>query len=58
MKIWKGTTLVRDFIPVRKGDVGYLYDNVSNRLFGNSGTGVFTLGRDINPIPATFDALV
>ena len=58
MKIWKGTTLIRDFIPVRKGDVGYLYDNVSNRLFGNSGTGVFTLGRDVDPIPTTFDAPV
>lgn len=58
MRIWKGNKLVRDFIPVRKGDVGYLYDNVSNRLFGNSGSGVFTLGRDVDPIPTSYDAPV
>lgn len=40
-------TLVRDFIPVRKNGVGYLYDKVSGTLFGNSGTGNFTLGPDV-----------
>ena len=40
--------LVRDFIPVRKGNVGYLYDRVSKKLFGNSGTGSFILGNDKN----------
>lgn len=39
-------TLVRDFIPVRVGDVGYLYDSVSGQLFGNSGTGEFIIGAD------------
>lgn len=58
MKIWRGTTLVRDFIPVRKGDVGYLYDKISNRLFDNAGVGRFVLGRDVDPIPTTFDAPV
>lgn len=58
MRIWKGNKLVRDFIPVRKGEVGYLYDNVSNRLLGNSGTGTFTLGRDVDPIPTSYDAQV
>lgn len=38
--------LVRDFIPVRVGDVGYLYDSVSGQLFGNSGTGEFVIGPD------------
>lgn len=36
-----------DLIPVRKGQVGYLYDKVSNTLFGNAGTGSFTLGPDV-----------
>jgi hypothetical protein len=39
--------VLADFIPVRKGTVGYLYDRVSNTLFGNSGTGSFTLGPDV-----------
>ena len=34
--------LLRDFIPVRKKDVGYMYDRVSGQLFGNQGTGGFT----------------
>ena len=38
--------LVRDFIPVRVGQTGYLYDKVSDELFGNTGTGDFVLGND------------
>lgn len=49
IKIWnKSNILVRDFIPVRRGNVGYLYDKVSGKLFGNAGTGQFILGNDIN----------
>lgn len=42
------TTLVQewDFIPVRVGSVGYLYEKNSGTLFGNNGTGSFTLGND------------
>ena len=40
-------TLVRDFIPVRVGNVGYMYDRVSGQLFGNAGTGAFLYGNDI-----------
>lgn len=40
--------LVRDFIPVRIGTTGYMYDKVSKQLFGNSGTGEFILGPDVN----------
>ena len=40
--------LVRDFIPVRVGQVGYMYDKVSGQLFGNAGTGVFIVGPDKN----------
>lgn len=38
---------VCDMIPVRVGQVGYMYDKVSGQLFGNSGTGNFILGNDI-----------
>lgn len=37
---------VLDLIPVRVGDVGYMYDRVSGQLFGNSGTGAFIIGPD------------
>ena len=36
-----------DYIPVRVGQVGYMYDKVSHQLFGNSGTGNFILGPDL-----------
>lgn len=45
-KIWSNGSLVRDYIPVRVGQVGYMYDRVSGQLFGNAGTGSFTLGND------------
>lgn len=38
-----------DLIPVRVGNVGYMYDKVSGKLFGNSGTGSFVLGSDVAP---------
>lgn len=38
--------LVRDYIPVRVGQTGYLFDNVSKQLFGNAGTGAFVIGPD------------
>lgn len=47
-KIYNSSELVMDLIPVRVGQVGYLYDKVSDTLFGNSGTGSFTLGPDIS----------
>ena len=46
-KILNNGVLAGDFIPVRVGLVGYLYDKVSGGLFGNSGTGSFTLGADV-----------
>lgn len=42
-----GTNTV-DLIPVRVGQVGYMYDRVSGELFGNAGTGAFILGNDKN----------
>lgn len=50
-KLWDAQgNLVRDYIPVRKGTVGYLYDRVSGRLFGNAGTGDFVIGQDVVPV--------
>lgn len=38
-----------DFIPVRVGQVGYMYDRVSGKLFGNNaGTGKFIIGQDVD----------
>ena len=45
-KIYHSGVLVRDYIPVRKGTVGYMYDRVSGQLFGNQGTGEFIIGPD------------
>ena len=41
----KGVSIF-DFIPVRVGSIGYMYDRVSGQLFGNSGTGAFIIGPD------------
>ena len=49
-KIWQNGVLVRDYIPVRRGNVGYLYDRVTRKLFGNAGTGDFVLGPDVVPV--------
>lgn len=47
MKIYDGDTLALDLIPVRKGQVGYMYDKVSNQMLANAGTGDFILGNDV-----------
>lgn len=47
-KIYRGSNVVFDGIPVRKGAVGYLYDRVSGELFRNAGTGAFVIGPDVN----------
>lgn len=47
VKVFNNGVLVRDFIPVRVGTVGYMYDRVSGQLFGNAGTGDFVLGPDV-----------
>lgn len=40
-------TDVLDYIPVRVGDVGMIYDRASGQLHGNQGTGAFGVGPDI-----------
>ena len=47
-KIWNGESLLMHLIPVKVGQVGYMYDKISDRLFSNQGTGEFILGPDIN----------
>lgn len=49
VQLRKDGLLVRDFIPVRVGRAGYLFDRVSGEYlpFGNKGTGSFVLGPDI-----------
>ena len=42
----KNSSLVADFIPIRKGNIGYMFDRVSGELFGNAGTGEFIVGPD------------
>ena len=46
-KISRDSDVILDFIPVRVGTVGYMYDRVSGQLFGNLGTGDFVVGPDI-----------
>lgn len=46
LNMMSGSDLIRDFIPVRVGQTGYLYDKVSGELFGNAGIGDFVLGPD------------
>lgn len=40
-------TLVRSFVPCRILDVGYLWDEVEGKFYGNQGTGSFVLGPDV-----------
>lgn len=44
--ISRNNIIIKDFIPVRIGQIGYLYDKVSKQLFENQGTGDFILGPD------------
>ena len=60
VQIFEGEELVMDFIPVRVGQVGYMYDKVSGTLYKN-GSGNFTLGKDIkvlNPYKLQIDKKV
>jgi len=43
----KNTNNIRkNYVPVRKGQVGYLYETVSGQLLGNNGSGAFIIGSD------------
>ena len=45
--ITDGSSIVASFVPVRIGQVGYMYDKISGQLLGGQGTGNFTVGRDV-----------
>ena len=45
--IKKGNDTLYNLIPVRIGQVGYMYDKISKQLFGNAGTSNFILGPDV-----------
>ena len=47
-KHYRNGTLVRDYIPVRKGTTGELYDRVSGKFAGRHGD--FVLGPDVVPV--------
>lgn len=47
-QLWlDGTTLVADYIPVRKDGKGYLYDKVTQQLLPNVGANNLTYGPDV-----------
>ena len=46
-RMWNQSGTLIDLIPVRSGNIGYMYDRVSRSLFGNQGAGNFVLGQDI-----------
>lgn len=46
--ISENNNTILDLIPVRKNNIGYMYDKVSGQLFSNAGTGNFVLGNDVN----------
>lgn len=47
IKMYQDNELICHLIPVRKGDVGYMFDKISKRLYENNGTGEFILGPDM-----------
>lgn len=51
LKMWQGSTLVRDYIPVLDWNMRpCLYDKVSGQLFYNQGSGEFLYGREIHEV--------
>lgn len=54
--VWgKGNDSPLNLVPVRKGNVGYMMDILTRKLYGNVGTGSFILGPDSDK---TYDAEV
>ena len=66
LKMWQGSSLVRDFIPViDENNIGYMFDRVNHTLYTNAGTGSFAYGnlvrqytlrlfRERDDIPTTY----
>ncbi len=47
----EGNERVRDFIPVEKDGLGYMYDKVTGKLFGNVNTSYGTAANGGTPVP-------
>lgn len=47
-KIYVRGVVVCDYVPVRIGTTGYLYNRTTGEFLGNAGTGSFAVGPDIN----------
>ena len=45
-KLWQNDTLVRDYVPIKIGSEGCLYDKVSQTVFHTAGEGAFGCGPD------------
>lgn len=48
IKFYEDNNLISHMIAVKKDNVGYMYDTVRKKLYGNVGTESFTLGSEIN----------
>lgn len=48
LRIYAGDDIIRDFLPVRVGDIGCLYDRVEGVIFENQGSDPFVVGPDVN----------
>jgi hypothetical protein len=46
-QVTKNGSVVLDLIPVRVGQVGYMYDRIGRRLLGNAGSGTLVVGHDL-----------
>ena len=49
-RFWRNGVLQMDCIPVRRGNVGYLYDKIGRVLYSNPCVGSFALGADTGDI--------
>ena len=54
----KNKGIIYDLIPVRIGSIGYMYDKISGKLYGNDGTDNFTLGPDVKVLIKNYDKRV
>lgn len=46
-KFWRNDKLIFDGVPIEIGGVGYLYDKVRRKKYGNDGSGMFILSSNL-----------
>ena len=49
IRVWNGTTLVRDWVPVTKDGVATLYDKVNDKCETVRGGGTFSADNEVDP---------